>query len=396
MPLPDILGLTGAEGGSAGDAIFIGGVSQDTTTVAGNWSLGSWRCDMSQAATVVTPYLVSIAGSGAGAELGGGNIPLGYQRAYSANWRFHFDSAETTQFGVIEDRDNASINIRLVMRRIANQAQLILTDRNGVQLSGASKLLDPDTWYRLNAVVSPTTLTSYYLWIDGELQLTAFAFPAFTGLTGDIQFGDISKGSIHRTYWFDDVIVTARWIVPPAIAAVFDGRVRRLLPSGSVSGQDNWALGAIPPPPPATSWGALQSNDGDASYVQSNTPGETVLNELGDVPAGSSAQYIRHFLVAEGLDAPVQTSNLVSVLRLSASDRTLASPLVGSTYREVGYVHGLAPDGTPWDDPKVGAARAGARIAAGAQRFRVTQQGLTTAEMRSGPPSIPKGSVSVI
>lgn len=164
MSLPAVLGFTGAEGDAPGDAVSIGAVYRDTTTSAGSWSLASWRCEMSTPLTVMAPYGATITPSGVAAEAGGVTFPQGYQRAYSFGFRFHFNSPTDGQFAVVEDRDSANITNRLVLIHLdnTNQGQLVFTDKNGVRLSGLSKILVSDTWYRLSVVLSPNSPTSYY------------------------------------------------------------------------------------------------------------------------------------------------------------------------------------------------------------------------------------------
>lgn len=220
--------------------------------------------------------------------------------------------------------------------------------------------------------------------------MTAFLFIALAN-AGDILFGDISKGSTGRTYWFDDVVVTARPYASPSLTSIFDARVRGLLPTAPAGDADQWTLGGTSIPP--NSWTALQSYDLDQSYVETQTALLAVLSNVADVPSQSMPQYVRHFLVVEDLDTP---GSLTSLIRVAGVDRSLISGQVTTGYRQFGFIHGVDPAGLAWTDLAVNAAQAGAKLPVGGQRFRVTQQGLVTCELRSGPPSVPRGQVAVI
>lgn len=194
-----------------------------------------------------------------------------------------------------------------------------------------------------------------------EIKVDGTSIGSLTGIdTGGeditrVYWGDSGLGGGSTPYFrWDNIFIADDWqgeiysvlLTPNSDASVeFD-------PS---SGVDNYAM--------------LQTDDGDTSYVQSDTLGSKDLYDYEDLPAGLVPQAVTTVTVAKKAGTGERTFQAITKQDSTEYDvadaYTLTTSYPNSTaHQSVNRTYALAPDGTEWTASKVNAIQFGFKVPA--------------------------------
>lgn len=190
---------------------------------------------------------------------------------------FRFESASTNQaILTFSDGDNASRQMRVYL----NSNDTLSVQRDQTTLATTTQVLKPDTWYFIELKVTiDNSAGSYELRVNGQNVLSASGVDTDNTGSGQIEFivladTGTSAGDDSRISYFDNLYVVDDTgtdvndflgeISVDTIRPDGDGDVNNFVGSDGNSNQ-NWRLVDE------------VDNDGDTTYVESNTSGEIDL-----------------------------------------------------------------------------------------------------------------------